>query len=217
MEWLRCLNQAVKYIEDNLTGNISYDEAARIACCSTYYFQRMFSCVLGVSVSEYIRRRRMTAAAYELQSGSYRYLDVSIKYGYDSPTAFNRAFQSVHGVPPSAARISGTILKTYPPMGLSVNVTGSQGMSYKIIENQPIRVVGVRTKLKEDINENYRIVPEFWDKALDCGLIEEIGGMSNQNPYGLLGVSVYQNPDEIYYYIAAATAKAVTDTFLLQL
>ena len=103
MEWLRKLSDAIAYIEQNLDAEISYEEAARIACCSPYYFQRMFSYVAGISLSDYIRRRRMSQAAFDLQRCDARVLDVALKYGYTSPTAFNRAFQKVHGIPPTAA------------------------------------------------------------------------------------------------------------------
>ena len=93
MEWLKKLGAAIDYIEDNLDKEISYDEAARIACCSPYYFQRVFSYVSGVSLAEYIRRRKMTQAAFELQRTDSRVIDVALKYGYSSPTSFNRAFQ----------------------------------------------------------------------------------------------------------------------------
>lgn len=98
MEWLARLNQAIDYIENNLDGSISYDKAAQIACCSTYYFQRMFSYIAGVPLSEYIRRRRMTKAAFELLTTDMKVMDIALKYDYESPTSFNRAFQSVHGV-----------------------------------------------------------------------------------------------------------------------
>ena len=92
MEWLKRLGAAIDYIEENLDKEISYDEAAHIACCSTYYFQRTFSYVSGVSLSEYIRRRKMTQAAFELQRTDNKVIDVAHKYGYSSPTSFNRAF-----------------------------------------------------------------------------------------------------------------------------
>jgi len=92
MEWLKKLGKAIDYIEDNLDKEISYDEAARIACCSPYYFQRVFSYVSGVSLAEYIRRPKMTQAAFELQRADSRVIDVALKYGYFSPTSFNRAF-----------------------------------------------------------------------------------------------------------------------------
>ena len=104
MEWLNNLSKAIEYIENHLDQEISFDEAARIACCSTYYFQRIFSYVAGISLAEYIRRRRMTQAAFELQRTDKRVLDIALKYGYASPTSFNRAFQSVHGISPIAAK-----------------------------------------------------------------------------------------------------------------
>lgn len=116
MEWLKKLSQAIDYIENNLDGDISYYEAAKIACCSTYYFQRMFSYVAGIPLSDYIRRRRMTKAAFELQISENKVMDIGSKYGYVSPTSFNRAFQSVHGVAPTAARRAGIKLNSYPPI-----------------------------------------------------------------------------------------------------
>ncbi len=113
MEWLKNLSNAIEYIEDNLDKEISYDEAACIACCSTYYFQRLFSYAAGISPSEYIRRRRMSQAAFELQRTDKKVLNVALKYGYTSPTSFNRAFQSVHGITPAAAKNKGSILNAY--------------------------------------------------------------------------------------------------------
>ena len=122
MEWLKRLGAAIDYIEENLDKEISYDEAAHIACCSTYYFQRIFSYVSGVSLSEYIRRRKMTQAAFELQRTDNKVIDVAHKYGYSSPTSFNRAFQSVHGIAPIAAKSMGCTLCAYPSIQFSIIV-----------------------------------------------------------------------------------------------
>lgn len=134
MEWLRQLNNAIEYIESNLDSEISYDEAARIACCSTYYFQRIFTYVTGVSLAEYIRRRRMTQAAFELQQTDKRVLDIALKYGYTSPTSFNRAFQKVHGITPVAVKSMGSKLYAYLPIRFSVNVAGGNSIPYHIEE-----------------------------------------------------------------------------------
>lgn len=128
MEWLNNLSKAIEYIENHLDQEISFDEAARIACCSTYYFQRIFSYVAGISLAEYIRRRRMTQAAFELQRTDKRVLDIALKYGYASPTSFNRAFQSVHGISPIAAKEKGAILNAYPPIRFSVKVSGGSAI-----------------------------------------------------------------------------------------
>lgn len=205
MEWLKNLSTAIDYIEDNLDNDISYDEAAQIACCSPFYFQRLFSYVSGISLSEYIRRRRMTQAAFELQRTNAKVIDIALKYGYTSPTSFNRAFQSVHNIPPTAARNLGSTLNAYPAIRFSVQITGGNAMAYHIAEKYPMRMVGVRIPLSTDMEENYRIIPEFWKSVLSSNLFSEICVLSNQSPKGILGVSVYESPQRIFYYIAVAT------------
>lgn len=207
MEWLKNLSNAIEYIEDNLDKEISYEEAASIACCSTYYFQRLFSYVAGISLSEYIRRRRMSQAAFELQRTDKKVLDVALKYGYTSPTSFNRAFQSVHGITPAAAKNKGSILNAYPPIRFSVKITGGSAMSYHITETGAIRFVGIRIPLTEDMEENQRTVPDFWKETLGKKQFSDICLLSDENPKGILGISVYHDPENIFYYIAAATGK----------
>lgn len=211
MEWLNQLSEAIDYIENNLMEDISYNEAAKIACCSTYYFQRMFSYVSGVSLSEYIRCRRMTQAAFELQSTDAKIMDIGMKYGYVSPTSFTRAFQSVHGVSPKIAREQGALLSAYLPISFSIAVTGGQGMKYKIESKEAIRVVGIRTALKESMEENQKIVPLFWNKVLGSPLYSEICSLSSHGSSSIFGVTAYTDPQNIYYYIATATNAPLPD------
>ena len=204
MEWLKKLGKAIDYIEDNLDKEISYDEAARIACCSPYYFQRVFSYVSGVSLAEYIRRRKMTQAAFELQRADSRVIDVALKYGYSSPTSFNRAFQNVHGITPTAAKLGGNVLQAYPSIQFKIEITGGSAMAYRIVKKPPLRIVGIRIPLTSDMEDNLRIVPEFWKASLQGKQFLEICSLSNGEPRGILGISVYKNPREIYYYIGVA-------------
>lgn len=209
MKWLENLSNAIEYIESNLDKDISIDAAAQIACCSTYYFQRVFTYVAGISLSEYIRRRRMSQAAFELQKSDKKVLDIALKYGYSSPTAFNRAFQSVHGITPVAAKNMGSVLNAYPPIRFSVKITGGTAMSYRITEKAAMRIVGIRIPLVADMEENQKVVPEFWKKALENNYLPKIIELTNQEPGGILGVTVYENPQEIFYYIAASTTEAI--------
>lgn len=209
MEWLKNLSNAIDYIEDNLDNTISYEEAARIACCSTYYFQRMFSYVAGISLSEYIRRRRMTQAAFELQSSHERVLEVALKYGYTSPTSFNRAFQSIHGISPAAAKHKGNALNAYPPIRFSIQVTGGNPMRYRIEEKEAIRMVGVRIPLSEDMENNQKIVPPFWEKVSHGRQFPIICSLADPSRQQVLGITVYENPNQIYYYIGTVTDKPV--------
>ncbi len=134
MEWSDRMNAAVDYIEENLAGEIDFDEAANRALCSTYHFQRMFFAVNGVTPSEYARRRRLTLAARELSSGNTKVIDIAMKYGYDSPNAFTRAFRNMHGVTPQAAREPGVTLTAYPRISFHIELKGGTDMDYKIIE-----------------------------------------------------------------------------------
>ncbi|WP_040197103.1 AraC family transcriptional regulator [Candidatus Soleaferrea massiliensis] len=212
MDWLSRLNQSVDYIEQNLAGEISFHEAARIACCSTYHYQRMFSYIAGVPLSEYIRRRRMTAAAFELQCSDIKVLDAALKYGYESPTSFTRAFQQVHGLPPSAAREQGVQLKAYPRMTFTISIKGDTEMNYKIITKEAFRIVGARVKLRFDVEQNFQQVPQFWGQCYQEGMVERIGALVNQPPFGVMGVSTCMDgEDYYYYYIAAPTDKEVPD------
>ena len=112
MEWIERLNDAISYIEEHLTDEIDMEQLGRIACCSSYHFQRMFTYMAGIPLSEYIRRRKMSLAAVDLQGRDSKIIDVAGKYGYNSPTAFNRAFQSVHGMAPSALKKEGVSVKS---------------------------------------------------------------------------------------------------------
>lgn len=207
MNWLTNFSKSIDYIENHLDKEISYDEIAQIACCSTFYFQRIFSYIVGISLSEYIRRRRMTQAGFDLQRTDMKVLDVALKYGYTSPTSFNRAFQAVHGIAPISAKENGNTLNTYPAIRLSIKVTGGNVMTYRIEKKEAFRIIGIRTKLSEHIEDNRNNVPLFWDKTLKSSQFQDVIKMGNSSPKGVLGISVYESPQEIFYYIATATNK----------
>jgi len=207
MEWLERLNQSIGYIEDHLTEEICYEEAARIACCSVFHYQRMFSYIAGIPLSEYIRHRRMTAAAFDLQSSKIKIIDLALKYGYDSPTSFNRAFQNTHGISPSAAREEGISLKAFPRISFKISIKGDAEMNYRIEKKEPFRIVGVKDHFDMSIEESFAKVPLFWQKTIQSGLLPKILPLLNQPPFGLLGVSTCMNGKDFDYYIAVATDK----------
>lgn len=205
MEWLKRINNAIDYIEHNLDSDISYDEAAQIACCSTYYFQRMFSYITGISLAEYIKRRRMTQAAFELQRTNKRVLEIALKYGYTSLHLLIEHFRMYMAFLRVAAKDIGNTLNAYPAIRFSVNITGGSAMSYHIEKKGPLRIVGVRTPLVEDSETNMKNVPDFWLHTLTTTQFHQICNFRQNEPKGILGVTVYHNPDNIFYYIAAST------------
>lgn len=207
MEWLKNFSKAINYIEQNLDGDISYEEAAKIACCSTNYFQRMFAYVIGITLVEYIRRRRMTQAAFELQTKDMKVLDIAMKYGYTSPTAFNRAFQSVHGINPSMAKSQGCKLCAYPPIKFSIQIQGGSDMLYRVEEKASMRIVGIRIPLTYDMDKNYKLIPSFWQQTKQSEMFYRILNLNNTPQKRVFGISIYNASDEVYYYIATETDK----------
>lgn len=213
MEWLDKLNKSIEYIEDNLDGEINYEEAAKLACCSCYHYQRMFSYIAGVTLSEYIRNRRMTKAAIDLQNGE-KVMDVSLKYGYESPTSFNRAFKKVHEVSPSMAQKKGTFLKSYSPISFKLTIKGVEEMEYRIEKKEAFRVVGVQRELTNDFEENSIKVPQLWKESLENGKLSEIMALMDENNAGapgVLGLNACNGEEKDWkYYIAVSTDKPIS-------
>lgn len=179
MDWLDRMNNAMDYIniETNLTNKISYDKAAQIACCSTYHFQRMFSFITSVPLSEYIRRRRLSLAAFELQTSDMKVIDVALKYGYESPEAFSRAFKKLHGVMPISARDKSITLKAYPKMTFSISIKGDVEMNYRIEQHEAFELCGLSTVIKGNMTP-----PKFISQTHKSGELRKM--------YGDLGIEV---------------------------
>ena len=211
MEWVERLNESMAYIEGHLADEIDYGQLGRIACCSAYHFQRMFTYMAGVTLSEYIRRRKMSLAAVDLQGGA-RVIDVAQKFGYGSPTAFNRAFQSVHGIAPSAVKEEGVSVKSYPPIAFSISVKGATEMNYRIETKEAFRIVGISAPLERELEKNFEVVPSMWGRAAADGTIEKLAGMMNAQPMGLLGVSACGD-EEVWKYFIAVASTAPCDGF----
>lgn len=104
METIRLLQQAIDYVEQNLSSAIGVEDIAGAAMTSKYHFQRMFHALTGFTVTEYVRNRRLTLAAEELAGTDGKVIDIALKYGYETPESFAKAFQRMHGVTPQMAR-----------------------------------------------------------------------------------------------------------------
>lgn len=188
MDWAARMNEAINYIEDHIMEDIVYAEVAKVMCCSAYHFQRMFPFITGVSLSEYIRRRRLTLAAFELQNSSMKVIDLALKYGYDSPEAFTRAFQHVHDATPTAARNSGTKLRAYPRMSFQFSITGVTEMNYRIEELDGFTIVGIKERV--NTKDAFTIVPGIWASASENGVFEALWKIrqADHKIRGILGI-----------------------------
>lgn len=142
MDWIAGIQNAIDYIEDHITEQIDYEKIAAQSFSSCYHFQRIFSIICGFTVGEYIRNRRLTLAGKDLASEHGKVLDIAIKYGYDSPDSFARAFQKFHGILPSEARENGKKLKSFSRLVLKISMEGGTMMNYRIEEKPEMILTG---------------------------------------------------------------------------
>ena len=214
MDTLERFNAALAYIEANLDGVIDGKEISKITLYSPYQFQKIFTAMSGIPLSEYIRNRRLDRAAFDLQNTDETVGDIALKYGYDSPTAFNRAFQRLHGIAPSRVRTEkGLQLKAYPPMQFQLCIKGATVMKYRIVEQKAFRLVGYKLPTMRMKNfEQFKEIPKFWDEHFANGNFAKLMSINlsekhdNGRVDGVLGICVVPDidSDALDYYIATA-------------
>jgi AraC family transcriptional regulator len=206
VEWLDMMKHAIDYMEDNMDKEIYYDEMAKEACSSSFHFQRMFHMITGMTVADYIRKRRLTLAAQELAiSTKIKVIEVALKYGYETPEAFTKAFKKAHGITPSAAREPGISLKAFPRISFHLSLKGDKDMDYKIIEKEAFRVVGKELKVSTKDGENLQRIPKFWDEVNQDGTNERLCSLSDKTD--VLGICMDMEHDkEAFTYMIAVEA-----------
>lgn len=205
MDWITRFTRAMDYIEDNLDGEIDWEQAGREALCSSQLFARMFAMMTDIPLSEYIRRRRLTRAAFDLQANGDKVLDVALRYGYASPTAFQRAFTQFHDVTPSQARKQGIRLQAYPRMAFQLKIEGGIALQYRIEQKPAFRVVGYMENVSMVDGENFRRIPKMWDE-FPAKRFQALEGYMKPEQPGMFGaMDMAEKPDELIYCIAVAS------------
>ncbi|MGL4991383.1 MAG: AraC family transcriptional regulator [Sarcina sp.] len=173
--WIEGITNAIAYIEDNLTGDIDMNEIADKAYVSSFYFQKIFNVLCGFTVGEYIRNRRLTLAAQELCSTNIKVMNVALKYGYDSPDSFARAFIKFHGISPSTAREKGSKLNSFAPLKIKLTLEGGTMLEYKIVEKAQFTVMGRLRKFNTETS--YGEIPKFWKEHMKSEESKVVCGM----------------------------------------
>lgn len=220
MDLLKNMNRALNYIEEKLTAEIDLKEVARLAFCSEYHFKRMFSFLAGIPLSEYIRRRRLTLAAFELRDDNKKVIDVAVKYGYNSPDSFARAFSQLHGVTPSEVKNNGHSLKAFPPMSFQLTIQGGVEMNYRIEEKEAFRIVGIKKRVPIIFHGVNPEIASMWE-SLNVDMIHELKSLSNIDPKGMISASTnftegrMEEKGELDHYIGVATTKNCPDCFTM--
>lgn len=173
--WIEGIQNAIEYIENNLTEELKIEDIAEKVYVSAFHFQRIFNILCGFTVGEYIRNRRLSLAAQELSKADAKVVDVAIKYGYDSPESFTRAFTKFHGISPSTAKIKGANLKSFARIKIKLTLEGGKMLEYKIVEKAQFTVMG---KVRSfNIDTSYDEVPKFWQKHMQSEEKNIVRGM----------------------------------------
>lgn len=175
MDWIKIIENALRYIEENLSGELTVDRIAEKVNISPFYFQKGFSMLCGYSVGEYIRMRRLSVAGSELVTSDNKVIDLALKYGYDSPDSFTKAFTRFHGSTPTDVRRKGALLKSFAPLHIKIILDGGNTMEYRVEEKPAFRVMGVSKIFSyETANAD---IPQYWDEIHVQAAVKPVEGM----------------------------------------
>lgn len=179
MEWSEAVGEAVRYMESHIMEDITMHDVAEHVHISPFYFHKGFSMLCGYSIQEYIRNRRMTLAGQELITSDVTVMELAMKYGYDSPDSFTKAFSRFHGYTPLAVRKNKTMVKTFAPLKLTISLKGGYTMDYRIVKKEAFAVLGVSREFRYETAN--RDVALFWQEHFASGKGEVVGGMFGVN------------------------------------
>ncbi|KOR89353.1 AraC family transcriptional regulator [Paenibacillus solani] len=188
MNLLEHMNDALTYIENNLDHDIDMATVAKIAHCSEFHFKKMFSYLAGVTLLEYVRKRRLTMAGFELKDQNIKVIDVAIKYGYHSPDSFAKAFYQLHGINPSEASKPGKYLKSFPRMIFQLSISGGNELSYCIENKNAFTIVGIKERIPLVYKGENPAITKMLTKLTD-DVFSKLKSLANAEPLGGYSVS----------------------------
>ncbi|WP_205208146.1 AraC family transcriptional regulator [Arthrobacter sp. 147(2020)] len=211
-EW----NRAIELIEADLTAIVDMTALAQVAMTSEYHFRRMFATLAGMPVSEYIRRRRLTAATAEIVAGE-AVLEVAFRYGYGSAEAFTRAFKTMHELTPSQARRPGAVLHSQPQLRFHLRIEGSIDMKHRIVEKDAFRLVGFKTRVPL-VHEGPNTAIQDFERGLDQEAKIRLAELSDTDPAGTVSVTgsidaQRTEGSELDYWHAVVTSRPAPEEF----
>lgn len=199
MDIFQNLTLVINYIEDNLKHEIHVKDISRLAQCSSQHLRRMFPYLTGIPLSQYIRNRRLSAAALEISNSTTPIVDIALDYNYDSRISFSRAFKDFHGITPSEARKTGQTIKLYPQLVFQVIANGGHSMKYRLENLDAFKLFGVSRKIEAHENK-HEVLPNYASEVMANGshdMINKIIGRQSGSP--LYGVHYYGLDDVTYY------------------
>lgn len=204
MNVLESMNRAIEYIEEHLHEELNVSIIAAATGSIESDLQKTFYALTGITIVEYIRRRRLSLAAFELQTGGVSVLHVALKYGYTSPDSFTRAFRQMHGITPSAVKRGGAILKSYGKITFVLTIKGVNAMNYRILKKDEMHIIGIKRWFSTENDSQLAEIPKMWDSVTD-ELREQITSLSNNN--GVVGLCADMYDGGFDYWIGCMSDK----------
>ncbi len=180
MDWLVCVRKAVDYMEEHLEDDISVQDVAAAVYLSPFFLQRGFSLMTGYGIGEYLRCRRLYRAALDLRQTEDRVIDVALRYAYETPESFARAFSRFHGDTPSQVR-AGAPVRAFLPLKITINVQGGDRMDFKVVPLFGFKVIGFQREFSYE--DAYAGIPRFWDEICEKYAANVYAGNEPANPY----------------------------------
>ena len=190
MEWIAAMQQAITYMEEHLLEEINYEVVAKQVHTSGYEFHRAFSFLTGMTANAYIRNRRLSLAGREIVETDTKITDIALKYGYDTPESFTKAFTRFHGVAPKFAREEAAKLVLFNPLVIKIAVEGGKSMDYRIVQTKEQTFIALARRFSNEIindEENHEI-PDFWEECHDKNLVELLRNLRPDGKKDLYGL-----------------------------
>ena len=173
MDWITSLQRIIDYIEEHILEDIDLEKIGSINY-SISYLQKIFNVVCNMSISSYVKMRRMTLAANEVLFTDKEISDIAFSYRYKNTESFSRAFKNFHGVNPSVARARHAKLRNFSPIHLKLDITGGNSLNYKIIEKDSFNVIEKIERQPVLENEDFKSVINYWRRSHRNGTIKKL-------------------------------------------
>lgn len=200
MDLITELNLAIEYMEENLMDQMALEDVASVTSYSSYHFQRIFNYITGIPLSEYIRRRKLSLAVFDLQNGE-KVIDVAIKYGYNSADSFTRAFTKQHGVTPSQMKKESVSFNIYPPMTFQLTVKGAEKMTCRIETKKAFNMFGTFIEIDENEKEAQEAVASFLKRCVDDNTYSEMNTIFGYDKDTLLHSAIFDHRENKFKYM----------------
>ena len=184
MDWIKTINKAIEYMEEHLTEQVTTGEVADHVNLSVFHFHRAFTMFTEMSPADYLRKRRLSQAGAELVNGDEKVIDIALKYGYETPESFSKAFTRFHGISPMQAK-KGSPIQFMSRYTVKIAIEGGQIMEYKIEKMEAMELLVRSKSFHAETSETE--IPKFWDEYLadeECRKVPCYLGVCTQQKTG---------------------------------